>query len=165
MANISTEEDYKPTEYFQHRHGDESVEHCVGNSCENLIGLDKGAPAAHLEVGYSRFLLYRYKRIAHNKVSLAAQIPQVQQPPSGTVNKPARSDPDEVGVGAQIMAPDPQQVYVHSLDANTFPETEYYSELRRRSLEGRAPIRFENTSGEHPLQENLASEEFDVALY
>lgn len=142
MATISAEEDYKSTEYFHFRHGDESVEHCVGNSCDNLLGLNQEVvPAPHLE------------------------IPEVHQP-AVTVDKPARSDPDEAEVGAQTVLPPHVQppVYVHSVDADTFAQTEYYSELRRRSLEGRAPIHFDN-SGEQPLQENLASEEFDVALY
>jgi hypothetical protein len=51
MERLSTEEEYKVNNYFQHRHGDEVVEHAIGNSCENLIGLAKPGPDAdHLEV-------------------------------------------------------------------------------------------------------------------
>lgn len=98
--------------------------------------------------------------------SVIAQIPAVHQP-AVTIGKPARSDPDEAGVGAPTVVPPhvDAPVYVHSADADTFAQTEYYSELRRRSLEGRAPIHFDHNCGEQPLQENLASEEFDVALY
>jgi hypothetical protein len=82
------------------------------------------------------------------------------------VGKPARSEVDNnaVPVAAPPHVQQDQPIYVHSADAEDFSHTEYYSELRRRSLEGRAPLRFAE-SGEHPIEENLASEDFDVALY
>lgn len=86
--------------------------------------------------------------------------------PVVNVVKPARSEVDNNAI--PIAAPPHIQhdhpVYDHSADAEDFAQTEYYSELRRRSLEGRAPLRFPE-SGEHPIEENLASEDFDVALY
>lgn len=94
------------------------------------------------------------------------QLPKVQPPPEIIIGKPVRSEEDNNAVPA--VAPSHvdhvQPVYDHSADAETFVQTEYYSELRRRSLEGRAPLRFQE-SGEHTIEENLASEDFDVALY
>lgn len=82
------------------------------------------------------------------------------------VVKPARSEVDNNAAPAAI-SPRIQHghpVYDHSEDGEVFAQTEYYSELRRRSFEGRAPLRF-SESEEHPIEENLASEDFGVALY
>jgi hypothetical protein len=98
------------------------------------------------------------------------QIPVVKQshPVVGSdVPKPARSEADNNAVPISVAPPHVQQghpIYDHSADAEDFAQTEYYSELRRRSLEGRAPVHFAE-SGEHPIEETLASEDFDVALY
>jgi hypothetical protein len=170
MANLSTEEEYKHNNYFRHRHGDESVEHCVGNSCDNLIGLAKQGPVPYLEVCYLNPIAFNLgSRIYHlcHFLYCFLQLPEVQPQPAAFTGKPARSEEDNNAVPATApphMQEHGQPVYVHSADAEAFAQTEYYSELRRRSLEGRAPIRFAE-SGEHPIEENLASEDFDVALY
>jgi len=105
--------------------------------------------------------------LINRRFALLLQLPEVHpQPVMNVVQKPARSEVDNNAVPAAVQ-PRTQHdhpVYDHSGDAEDFARTEYYSELRRRSLEGRAPLRF-SESGEHPIEENLASEEFDVALY
>ena len=101
----------------------------------------------------------------------------MQPQPTAPWSKPNRSDlnaPIGGDTDGVVVPPPPHVIHVTEhhrsvdglIDAEVFVPTEYYSEIRRRSLEGRAPLRLgEETTGAHPFEETIASEELDVALY
>jgi hypothetical protein len=47
MVQPMCAEEYQQTRYYAHRRGDQALEHCIGNSCDNLVALATGAPAAN----------------------------------------------------------------------------------------------------------------------
>ena len=49
MESIDAEP-YNPQHYFEHRHGDARVEHCIGNSTDNLSGLVEGVAVEGVQV-------------------------------------------------------------------------------------------------------------------
>ena len=173
--------DYVQTKYFRHRAGHTPVEHCMGNSCANLVALNTETQDQRSIIGQVGLLfvvpdVYWGVGVAFHGADTRPgpllhplQIPLVRQPDVGHVPKPARSDPDEAeALAAHLAAGSLDRpaapVYVHSADGEEFRATEYYEELRRRSLEGRAPLRFgEHPS--HPLEDAFGAEQFDVALY
>ena len=155
-ANEHSENDYVPNAYFQGWRAERSVEHCIGNSCDNLVAMDP-KPAS----GSARTLVPE----AHLPHALCATV----------VSKPPRSDLNEeedkavtVGTTQSHAITEPgARVFASSMEAmEAFQQSDYYAELRRRSLEGRAPVSFgPDGAFTNPLQDSLASDEFDAALY
>lgn len=153
-VNEYSENDYVPNAYFQGRHAERSVEHCTGNSCDNLVAMD------------STPVVVRPQPVA----------PEIHRPlvPIAVI-KPSRSDLNEeefdkagkVGPMKNHAITEPgTRVSSSGKGAEAFQQSDYYAELRRRSLEGRAPVSF-GPGGvfTNPLEESLASDEFDAALY
>ena len=170
-------DDYKPgEERYYAEFAKDGVKHCVGNSCDNLVGMCTiQEQDACLQVRSFARNNVLYTQRAHRLISstytrtrVDAQIATgvTAPPPQTTSQKPLRSEAQEgcCAPTSPTLASSQQPVYVRTEDAETFVKSDYYAEIRRRSLEGRCPVRFQDT-GAHPLEETIASEEFDVALY
>lgn len=162
---VSMDSDYVENDYFKTRGVDGKQEHCIGNSCDNLVGMEHVHPAPQPSNGQAAVTTVF-------PTSTAEALRQAR-----FVQKPFRSEavPNETGPaqGEAVVIPNfssnphPRDVNVDSVieDQRKFDiQSDYYQEIRRRSLEGRAPLAFPQHSA-YSMEESTGGEDFNVALY
>jgi hypothetical protein len=160
----SMDSDYVQNDYFKVSGVDTKHEHCIGNSCDNLVAME------HTQVPMVP-VSSTNRRPTDSNATTAMTAPEALRQ-SRFIQKPFRSEPEEgapqdrVGVRATSDAV-PKAVSQDQTSPShgaAALQSDYYQEIRRRSLEGRAPVPFSNHSA-YTMEESTGGEDFNVALY
>lgn len=157
--------DYVQNNYFKVSGVDRKYEHCIGNSCDNLVAMEHNTLGVPL------------KRDTNDAATTVMPAPEALRQ-SRFIQKPFRSEPEEgapqdscrVGALSPKATSDAEvpkavsQDQISTSQGAAALQSDYYQEIRRRSLEGRAPIPFSNHSA-YTMEESTGGEDFNVALY